>query len=617
MSKNRSSRGGFADRLNDMTPMQKKAAIVLACCVLAVVVTTVAVCMIVSGAKGTPGDDPAASGSVVPNDFELDLDGNAAVLKETKDAGDEYLKQTVFVGDSNTVRMNKNGLITLDQYVGKEGLGIQSVASEKLVYFKGDETAYTIPEALAKMKPRRIVVMMGTNNADGSASVDEFIGNYKAALNAIKNAYAYTDIIVAAIPPVPYDHSSYPAITMQTIDSFNQALADMCQEEGYSFLNTSEVLKDQNGYGKDSMFNQGDIHMTSEGLNAILTYVRTHALDSKDRRPDTNNIPARAEMPVSATPAPSAEKKEFSAKYYVEQGTGGTLTSGDQSGQTSLSFDVSKEDSITVTAKPNDGFIFVKWSDGKKDAERTDKNFSSNLSVTAQFKAKPGISISESSLTMVEGENKSLTAKIQGGGKLSSVVWNVNGEKKGSGETFALNKLAARGEAYKIEASIVIDGKTYKAEATVKVEPKVKDPVSVSIEVSGSTTLPASGGVVKFTAKVDPADATTQFVWTAEGGTISANQGTAEVTFPANTGYEAKQYTVTVKTSNGKVSPAITVTVDGNPKPTEPPATPAPSTPPAESVAPSPEASAQPSPSASPDAEQEDPNSEPSDGPVA
>jgi hypothetical protein len=41
-----------------------------------------------------------------------------------------------------------------------------------------------------------------------------------------------------------------------------------------------------------------------------------------------------------------------------------------------------------VTAVPNSGYTFSKWSDGKTSASRTDTNIRSNLSVTAQFTAQ-------------------------------------------------------------------------------------------------------------------------------------------------------------------------------------------------------------------------------------
>ena len=38
-----------------------------------------------------------------------------------------------------------------------------------------------------------------------------------------------------------------------------------------------------------------------------------------------------------------------------------------------------------VEAKPNEGYRFVKWSDGNTNTKRTDTNVKANLSVTAEF----------------------------------------------------------------------------------------------------------------------------------------------------------------------------------------------------------------------------------------
>ena len=129
--------------LKNLSPKQKQAGIVLAICALAIVVTLSVTAVMVSKA----GKDDAASGSDSDSSSEsydsseYQIDANSsAILAKTKDAGKEYVEATVFVGDSNTVRMNNYGLITLDQFVGQEGMGVQSATSTKCVAFKGDST---------------------------------------------------------------------------------------------------------------------------------------------------------------------------------------------------------------------------------------------------------------------------------------------------------------------------------------------------------------------------------------------------------------------------------------------------------------------------------------------
>ncbi len=92
----------------------------------------------------------------------------------------------------------------------------------------------------------------------------------------------------------------------------------------------------------------GDIHLKSAGLKAALNYLRTHAYETEDRRPDTNNIPTRT-WSMSPTPArrgraPSSEdvsssaveeKTEYQAGYRVDKTGGGTLNLRTKSRQVS------------------------------------------------------------------------------------------------------------------------------------------------------------------------------------------------------------------------------------------------------------------------------------------
>ena len=170
----------------------------------------------------------------------------------------------------------------------------------------------------------------------------------------------------------------------------------------------------------------------------MLSYLRTHAYQTDDRRPDTANIPTRAEYtpnPSSAVTAPSSSEAAgsseeqgvlYQASYRVDK-TGGTLSSGSDSGKTSLSYEVtSAAQSISVTAVPQDGYVFVKWSDGVTQKTRTDTNFKQNVDVTAVF-AAASVHISSTGKAVL-GDSYTFTAKL--GGKhltADSIRWYANG----------------------------------------------------------------------------------------------------------------------------------------------------------------------------------------------
>ena len=444
-----------------MTPMQHRAVLVCILCVLAVLLTFGITTTLLK--KGGEEPAPSVSESVADPTSGEDLSGHyqidnasTALLTETADAGTDYLNDTLFLGDSNTVRLYNNGLISLQQFCAKEGIGTQVALNEGIVTFKKDSNHYTIPQAVAMMKPRRVVMTFGTN--DTGMEVSDFIAHYTALIQAIQQSYPYTDIIVNTVPPVPADHSNYPHMDQAKIDDFNMALLDLCEQLGVRFLNSAEALKGSDGYGIADYYTSGDIHLKSAGLKAVLNYLRTHALQTEDRRPDTNNIPTRTmeyvSNPSSAVAAPSSEAvsssesqaesasssessssestsedKKFEARYRVDKNGGGTLSVGNDTGNSSVTYTVTDPDkSITVTAVPAEGHVFVKWSDGLTSKTRTDTDFKQNLDVTAVF-GTASVHITSEGKGAV-GSSYTFKAALSGKyAKTENLRWYANGQE--------------------------------------------------------------------------------------------------------------------------------------------------------------------------------------------
>lgn len=444
-----------------MTPMQHRAVLVCILCVLAVLLTFGITTTLLK--KGGEEPAPSVSESVADPTSGGDLSGHyqidnasTALLTETADAGTDYLNDTLFLGDSNTVRLYNNGLISLQQFCAKEGIGTQVALNEGIVTFKKDSNHYTIPQAVAMMKPRRVVMTFGTN--DTGMEVSDFIAHYTALIQAIQQSYPYTDIIVNTVPPVPADHSNYPHMDQAKIDDFNMALLDLCEQLGVRFLNSAEALKGSDGYGIADYYTSGDIHLKSAGLKAVLNYIRTHALQTEDRRPDTNNIPTRTmeyvSNPSSAVAAPSSEavsssesqaesasssessssestseNKKFEARYRVDKNGGGTLSVGNDTGNSSVTYTVTDPDkSITVTAVPAEGHVFVKWSDGLTSKTRTDTDFKQNLDVTAVF-GTASVHITSEGKGAV-GSSYTFKAALSGKyAKTENLRWYANGQE--------------------------------------------------------------------------------------------------------------------------------------------------------------------------------------------
>ena len=243
---------------------------------------------------------------------------SATVLPETEDAGQEYIDTTLFLGDSNTARMYRMfDYCSYDNAIGSVGMSARSLQKYACVKFSGYGSYVTMPQAVALMQPRRVIVTFGTNDLDPDYSAASFAESYRAGLQAIADAYPAADIIVNAIPPLGRSHSN-ASLTQSQVDEYNKAIVEMCDANGWKFLNSAEVLKDAaTGYAKEGYVESSDgIHLTRAAMDALFTYIRTHSYVTEDTRPALTAVPKHtddkdsvtyATPVVEATPAASEE----------------------------------------------------------------------------------------------------------------------------------------------------------------------------------------------------------------------------------------------------------------------------------------------------------------------
>lgn len=243
---------------------------------------------------------------------------SATVLPETEDAGQEYIDTTLFLGDSNTARMYRMfDYCSYDNAIGSVGMSARSLQKYACVKFSGYGSYVTMPQAVALMQPRRVIVTFGTNDLDPNYSAASFAESYRAGLQAIADAYPAADIIVNAIPPLGRSHSN-ASLTQSQVDEYNKAIVEMCDANGWKFLNSAEVLKDAaTGYAKEGYVESSDgIHLTRAAMDALFTYIRTHSYVTEDTRPALTSVPKHTDDKdavtyttpvVEATPAASEE----------------------------------------------------------------------------------------------------------------------------------------------------------------------------------------------------------------------------------------------------------------------------------------------------------------------
>lgn len=286
------------------------------------------------------------------------------ILPETADAGRSYVDETLFIGDSNTARYllyaNETGtaFTSLNNNIGVVSMGVGSITSLKCEKFKGSSAMYTVPDAVAMLKPKRIIICYGTNNLSGSSTdATNYIKTYLQGLQAIQTAWPYCDIIVSAIPPLDQQREN-TNLTMTQVDAYNAALVQMCEENGFKFLNSAEVLRDDaTGWAKRDYTLSDGVHLSKEAVTAYFTYVRTHAYAAEDRRPQPlGTIPTPDGVPANLINKDPIAVRGAKVPLEFVAANGGKL-----SGTTSQL--VKKGGTAAaVTAVPDEGFVFAGWT---------------------------------------------------------------------------------------------------------------------------------------------------------------------------------------------------------------------------------------------------------------
>lgn len=335
--RNKAAKQSFWSRLTSKGRMY----FVLAICCAIVLVTSLTAFLVVHGLSSTDADPESQTTEEMVDEEGYDKDQNtidttrytSTILEESGDAGQEYIDDTLFLGDSNTARMYRMfDYCSYDNAIGSVGMSARSLATYECVKFAGLSGYKTMPEAVAIMQPQRVIITFGTNDLNPSNSTENFIESYEKGIKAVQEAYPSVDIIINSIPPLGKQHSNQ-SLTQTQVDEYNKAIVQMCQDNGWKFLNSAEVLKESStGYAKSGYVESSDgIHLTRSAMDALFEYIRTHSYITEDDRPTLTAVPAHI------------DDKDVSSS------TASTVTTTVPSSSSSTS---SSESEVTETATP-------------------------------------------------------------------------------------------------------------------------------------------------------------------------------------------------------------------------------------------------------------------------
>lgn len=204
-----------------------------------------------------------------------------SVLGETKDMGQEYLDKIVFLGDSRTYSYKFYGVLsggknTTQVWTPRSGTMTLASQGYAMIYYPETGTDMAIRDAVKLKKPEYIVIGLGTNGVSFMGE-DAFKAEYRALINDIKKISPNTKIMINSIFPIANYYERLDLINNKKIAEANQWLVEIAEETGAKYLNTAEVLVDEQGWLNINYDNGGGAtHLNKQGNDIVMQYIRTH-----------------------------------------------------------------------------------------------------------------------------------------------------------------------------------------------------------------------------------------------------------------------------------------------------------------------------------------------------
>ncbi|MBP1576229.1 MAG: SGNH/GDSL hydrolase family protein [Oscillospiraceae bacterium] len=226
-----------------------------------------------------PADPVKPNNSDTKSDLPDDTAASqSTLLTQTLPADNAYMDSICFVGDSITYGLGAYGHTDKNSTFGFVGLHQETALTKQYVNLGGSRLL-TMAEAVGKLKPKRIVLLIGIN-AVSWMDESTFFSLYQQLIDDLKEASPNSVLIIESILPVTTYYENYvdPRCDNKKIDDYNQKLLDLADKNDCYFLNTAEVFKATDGTADVTLMNGDGLHVNNKGYERMLDYIRSHAV---------------------------------------------------------------------------------------------------------------------------------------------------------------------------------------------------------------------------------------------------------------------------------------------------------------------------------------------------
>lgn len=183
----------------------------------------------------------------------------------------DYFDDAAFIGDSLTTGIFLYDMMPNADVYAETGVSTLTFHTAAVIK-QEDGNRITIPQALEGKEYKKLYLMLGGN--DSLDSPDAFVGRYGKVIDTLRQLQPDAILYVQSILPVTEDNIYN--LTNEHIDSFNDALIDLCREKGVYYVDVAQALKDETGALPNEASPADGMHFDTKYYTKWMDYLKEH-----------------------------------------------------------------------------------------------------------------------------------------------------------------------------------------------------------------------------------------------------------------------------------------------------------------------------------------------------
>ena len=211
----------------------------------------------------------------LPDDDITDL--RCIVPAQAKEVDDSYFEDAVFIGDSRMQGFRNFSGITKGSFVTAVGMELENFYTEPQIPTASGNVL--VMDALKNLNYTKIYMMLGTNEL-GAYNMDDIDTVYGSVLADIKSLSSSPDPDVYVFSVIYVEEALVTTgdyVNNANVDQVNREILQMCEREGYHYINLNEIFSD-GSHSLISGASEDGIHLNQEHCIQWLNYTKTHYL---------------------------------------------------------------------------------------------------------------------------------------------------------------------------------------------------------------------------------------------------------------------------------------------------------------------------------------------------